>query len=193
MAVEIHDENDVVSGFGGAAADEAFFLDLSDDGYVDGVIVAVGVGMSTDDGDSEPPDSFFHTSQEHAADAVIGHGDHVHHGGGASSHGCDVVHVHKDREVSCHVRVGLNQGFHDTVGGEEDVTVPHLDGCRILSLCRGDAGEGIGGQEVHHFMDLALPGDTREVPDRIDYGLEFHFHHSATFDLQCRDISNHVK
>ena len=189
MAVEVHHEDDVVAGFGGAAADEAVLLDLPDDGDVDGVVVAVGMGVSAHDGDAEPPDPFLHAPEEHAADAVVGHGDHIDHGGGTASHGRDVVHVHEDREVTRHVGVGLDQGFHDAVGGEEDVAVPHLDGCRILSLGRCHAGEGVGGQEVHHLVDLALPGDSREVPDRIDYGLEFHIHHSAS--MGCTTTCHH--
>ena len=161
----------------------------TDDGDVDGVVVAVGMGVSAHDGDAEPPDPFLHAPEEHAADAVVGHGDHIDHGGGTASHGRDVVHVHEDREVTRHVGVGLDQGFHDAVGGEEDVAVPHLDGCRILSLGRCHAGEGVGGQEVHHLVDLALPGDSREVPDRIDYGLEFHIHHSAS--MGCTTTRHH--
>ena len=78
------------------------------------------------------------------------------------------------RIVTGEERIGRDQGFHDPVRGEKDVTVAVLDRRRVLSLRCRYVCERFGGEQSDDLVDRVLPGDTGEGPNGGDYRLKFH-------------------
>lgn len=163
--VRIYDEHDVIAGFGRAAPEECILGDLADDRYVDGIVMAVGMDMASDDGDAELPDAVLHTADDLLADRAVHNGHHIDHREGPSAHGGDIVDVDEDREIARIVRVGLDQGLHYPVGCEEDILVTDIYRCGIFAFGGCNLGEIPGGQEIHDLMDGVFAGDSRIAPD----------------------------
>ena len=61
MTIQIHHHDYVVTRFRGAAEDDVPFLHRPDYRYVDGVVLAVRMGVSSDYRYLEPSDPFLHT------------------------------------------------------------------------------------------------------------------------------------
>ena len=127
--------------------------------------MAVGMDVTAHDGDPELPDAVLHTADDLLADVAVDDGHDIDHRQRPSAHGCDVVDVDQHGEVSCVVRIGLHEGFHDPVGSEEDVLVADIDRRRILPLRRRYLRELLRGKKVHYPVDRVLAGDAGIVPD----------------------------
>ena len=168
-AVGVHHEHDVVAGFGGAAAQEGVLPDATDDGDVYGVVVAVGMHVSADDGDVELPDALLHPAYDLPAHVLLDYRHDVHHAQGPSAHGRDVIHVDQDREVTGVEGVSVHEGLHDPVSGEQDVLVADVYGRRILALGSRDLREPVGGEEIDDPVYGVLAGDARVAADRIGH------------------------
>ncbi len=165
--VRVDHEHDVIPGRRGAAPEQSVLCHLPHDGDVDGVVVAVGMHMTADDGDAELPDPVLHPADDLLADVPVDDRHDIDHPERPPAHGGDVVDIDEDGEVPRIIGVGLHQGFHDPVRGEEDVLVPHVYRGGVLPLGGGHLREVGCRQEIHDLVYRVLPGDPGVVPDRI--------------------------
>ena len=177
VSVCVDHEDDVVTGLGGAAQEDGVLGHLPDYGYVDGVIVAVRMRMTSHYGDPELPDALLHPADDLSWTAPAAHGHDVHHAEGTPAHRRDVVDVHQHREIAGHVGVRPHEGLHYAVRREQDELVPHVQDCGVLALGRMHLREPRGREEVHDLVDPVLPGHARERPDCLRHLVDRHMDH----------------